>query len=59
VVAGESFAEAIRRTPRIGLRNLLRSILPWPRPGKWLSALHRWAWLFRPYEVTCLVLRKP
>jgi hypothetical protein len=59
VVADESFAAVIRREPRWGLRNLLRSLVPWPRPGSWLSALHRWAWLFKPYKVTCLVLRKP
>jgi len=58
VVADESFAAVIRREPRWGLRNLLRSLVPWPRPGSWLSALHRWAWLFMPYTVTCLVLRK-
>ncbi len=59
VVADESFAAVIRREPRWGVRNLLRSLVPWPRPGSWLSALHRWAWLFKPYTVTCVVLRKP
>lgn len=59
VVADESFAAVIRREPRWGVRNLLRSLVPWPRPGSWLSALHRWAWLFKPYTVTCLVLQKP
>lgn len=58
-VADESFGGAIRRAPRLALRNLARSVIPWPRPGNWLSALHRWTWLFRRYKVTCLLLRKP
>jgi hypothetical protein len=59
VVADESFADVLRREPRLLLRHIARSVIPWPRPGNWLSALHRWAWLFKPYKVTCLVLRKP
>lgn len=59
VVADERFADVLRREPRLLLRHIARSVIPWPRPGNWLSALHRWAWLFKPYKVTCLVLRKP
>lgn len=59
VVADESFADVLRREPHVLLRHIARSVIPWPRPGNWLSALHRWLWLFKPYTVTCLVLRKP
>jgi hypothetical protein len=59
IVADKSFGEAIRKNPRYGLKMLLRSMIPWPRPRSWRSAVAHWAWLCKPYKVTCLLLRKP
>lgn len=59
VVADKSFGQMIGEKPLYGVRMLLRSLIPWPRPRSWRSAVGHWAWLFRPYKVTCLLLRKP
>jgi hypothetical protein len=32
---------------------------PFMRPKRWLSHAHRFLWLFRPYRLTGVVLRKP
>jgi hypothetical protein len=59
IVADKTFGQAIGRNPRYGLKMLVRSLIPWPRPRGWRSAVAHWAWLFKPYKVTCLLLRKP
>jgi hypothetical protein len=41
------------------LRRLLRMLFPFVRPKRWLSHAHRMLWLFRQYEITGVVLRKP
>jgi len=35
-----------------------RLFLPIYKPKSWLSHAHRLLWLFRPYKVSCVVLRK-
>ena len=39
-------------------RKLLRLLIPVP-PKRWLSHAHRMLWLFRPYVLSGVVLRKP
>lgn len=39
-------------------RKLLRLLLPLP-PKRWFSHAHRMLWLFRPYRLSAVVLRKP
>ena len=39
-------------------RKVLRMFFPFPRPKRWLSHAHRFLWLFRPYRLTGVVLRK-
>jgi hypothetical protein len=39
-------------------RKVLRMFFPFARPKRWLSHAHRFLWLFRPYRLTGVVLRK-
>ena len=41
------------------VRKVLRMAFPFVRPKRWLSHAHRFLWLFRPYRLTGVVLRKP
>ncbi len=47
---------------RSGIKNiflrLCRLSLPIYKPKSWISHVHRLLWLFRPYKVSCVVLRK-
>jgi SAM-dependent methyltransferase len=40
------------------VRKVVRMAFPFPRPKRWLSHAHRFLWLFRPYRLTGVVLRK-
>jgi hypothetical protein len=40
-------------------RKVLRMLFPFVRPRRWLSHAHRMMWLFRPYLISAVVLRKP
>ena len=44
---------------RQSARHLLRVAAPFYRPRYWLSAAHRLLWLFRPYKVSMLLVRRP
>ncbi|MFT6908010.1 MAG: hypothetical protein ACJAS1_004698 [Oleiphilaceae bacterium] len=37
---------------------LIRLFTPFYKPKKWISIAHRFFWLFRPYKVSFVVLRK-
>jgi len=39
-------------------RKVLRMFFPFVRPKRWFSHAHRFLWLFRPYRLTGVVLRK-
>jgi len=39
-------------------RKVLRMFFPFVRPKRWFSHVHRFLWLFRPYRLTGVVLRK-
>jgi hypothetical protein len=40
-------------------RKVLRMFFPFVRPKRWFSHAHRMLWLFRPYVLSGVVLRKP
>lgn len=41
------------------LRQVVRFFVPIYKPVSWASHVHRHLWLFRPFVVSCVVLRKP
>lgn len=40
-------------------RKVLRMLFPFVRPKRWFSHAHRMMWLFRPYLISAVMLRKP
>lgn len=36
----------------------LRLLMPFYRPAAWRSSMHRWMWLWRPFKVSAILLRK-
>jgi hypothetical protein len=58
-IRSESYGdEFIAGGPLRMARKLLRMLFPFVRPKRWLSHAHRMLWLFRPYVLTAVVLRK-
>jgi SAM-dependent methyltransferase len=41
------------------LRHVARVVLPFYRPRQWRPLAHRLLWLFRPYRMSLVLLRKP
>jgi len=59
-IASESYGdEFVAGGPKRMARKVLRMFFPFVRPKRWLSHAHRFLWLFRPYQLTGVVLRKP
>src|SRR5436190_2470248 len=59
-IESESYGdEFVAGGPARMARKLLRMFFPFVRPKRWLSHAHRMTWLFRPYKLTGVVLRKP
>ena len=59
-IASESYGdEFVAGGPKRMVRKVLRMFFPFVRPKRWLSHAHRFFWLFRPYQLTGVVLRKP
>ena len=59
-IASESYGdEFVAGGPWRMTRKVLRMFFPFMRPKRWLSHAHRFLWLFRPYRLTGVVLRKP
>ncbi len=52
---GEEFAQGSLRR-KIG--KVLRLFFPFVRPRRWLSHVHRFFWLARPYRISCALLRR-
>lgn len=60
LIESESYGdEFVAGGPLRMVRKLLRMLFPFVRPRRWLSHAHRMLWLFRPYVLTGVVLRKP
>lgn len=53
-VSSHSFGHELVRNPQ----KLLRVLLPFYKPKSWLGVVHRFGWLFRPYKVSCALLKK-
>ena len=59
-IDSESYGEEfVAGGPSRMLRKVLRMFFPFVRPKRWLSHAHRMLWLFRPYQLSGVVLRKP
>jgi hypothetical protein len=58
IIPCHSFGDELRAVPIDIPKMLLRSLVPFIKPKRWLSTMHRWSWLFRPYRVTGLVLTR-
>jgi hypothetical protein len=59
-IQSESYGdEFVAGGPFRMVRKVLRMFFPFVRPKRWLSHAHRMLWLFRPYQLTGVVLRKP
>ncbi len=59
IAIGPTLTQEFAAKPSLLARRLARTFVPLPRVGGWLSTLHRWGWLFRPYQATCAVFAKP
>ena len=58
-IESESYGdEFVAGGPRRMARKLVRLLIPFP-PKRWFSHAHRMLWLFRPYVLSAVVLRKP
>jgi hypothetical protein len=59
IIESESYGdEFLAGGPWRMARKLVRLLVPLP-PRRWLSHAHRMLWLFRPYRLSAVVLRKP
>ncbi len=58
IVSGGTYASQLFSSPAAFFGDLSRVFTPFIRPKQWVSKMRRWAWLNRPFETSCLVLRK-
>jgi SAM-dependent methyltransferase len=58
IITSNSFAHDIRDKPIIGLKHILRLLLPFINYKKWKSAIHRLKWLVKPYLISIIVVKK-
>jgi len=59
-IESESYGdEFVAGGPVRMVRKVLRMFFPFVRPKRWFSHAHRMLWLFRPYKLSGVVLRKP
>lgn len=47
------------RPVRVLVRQVVRALMPFYRPRLWFPAMHKLFWLFRPYRVSLIMLKKP
>ena len=52
------FAELSKQKIKEKLKLIIRIFLPFYKPMTWLCIVHRFLWLFRPYKVSCVILKK-
>ncbi|TCD06873.1 methyltransferase type 11 [Erythrobacteraceae bacterium CFH 75059] len=61
-IAAGSYADDLRThaAPTVALlRQAIRAAMPFYRPSQWRPAAHKLMWLFKPYRVSLVMLRKP
>ena len=55
-----NYGEEFRRgSPGRRIRKVLRLLVPFVRPKRWLTHAHRFLWMNRPYRISCVLMRKP
>ncbi len=58
IIEYHSFARKLANNRKLLFTTLIRSLMPFYRPNKWLGVVHQFFWLFRNYKVTAVLLRK-
>jgi hypothetical protein len=59
VVDSETYSEEFRKgTLARRTRKILRTLFPFIRPKRWLSHVHRFFWLRKPYRHSCILLQR-
>ena len=59
VVDSDSYLDEFRRGSLWRrIRKVLRLLFPFVRSKRWLSHAHRFFWLGRPYQLSCVLMRK-
>jgi hypothetical protein len=53
-----TYLDYMTRDPVIFTKNIVRLFLPFYNPPGWLTAVHHLPWLFKHFQVTCIVLRR-
>lgn len=53
---GEEFSA---NSPFKRVRRVLRLLFPFIAPRRWLTLAHKFLWLKRPYQIACVLMRKP
>lgn len=60
IIESDSYlSEYLQGSPWKRVTKLLRLLAPFVRPRRWLSHVHRFFWLHRRYQHSCILLRKP
>ncbi len=59
IVSSTFFPELRQLSLRAKLKLAARILVPYYRPRTWLCIVHNFFWLFRPYKVSCVTLKKP
>lgn len=58
VVIGGTYWDYITDKPLGLLKKIIRLLLPLYKPAHWFSAVMHMPWIFKNFQVTCLILRK-
>lgn len=58
IIEAGSYRDRLRKKPWLVVRHLLRLPTPFYRFRRWKQVMQKLYWLVRPYQVTCLILRK-
>jgi len=59
VVDSETYGDEFRKgTWARKIRKILRLLFPFVRPKRWLSHVHRFFWLNKPYRLSCILLQR-
>ncbi len=54
-----SYRQDLASTRKIRIiRKIIRLFFPFIHPKRWASHAHRFFWLFKPYKITCVLLKK-
>lgn len=51
--------ELARKGPRGALKTMVKALAPFHGMARWKARAHRFLWLWRPYRISVVILRKP